>query len=136
MAAKIPSHLEPLGLSQSDGKCTDGATVFPRSNVCCLVWDVTCPDMFTPSYAALIGGTVGTVADREKDFKKLKCQDIKLVTILYLLQLRLQVFWGAKARLFLLELRRCIKEDMGESNTYFISFRGYLWHCSGGMRCQ
>ena len=43
-------------------------------------------------YAALIGETVGTIADRAKDLKKLKYQNIT-VTILYLLQFRLQVFF-------------------------------------------
>ena len=56
--AKISSHLEPSGLSRSDGKRHDGANVFPWSNGHCLVWDVTCPDMFAPSYAALNGDSV------------------------------------------------------------------------------
>ena len=43
--------------------------------MCCLVWDVTCPGMFASSYAALIGRTVGTIADREEDLEKLKYQD-------------------------------------------------------------
>ena len=54
-AAKILSPLEPAGLSRSDGKHPDCATLFLWSNEHCLVWDVTSSDMFAPSYAALIG---------------------------------------------------------------------------------
>ena len=43
-AAKIPSHLEPLGLYRSDGKRPDGASVVPWQRGKILVWDVTCSE--------------------------------------------------------------------------------------------
>ena len=49
-SAKIPSRLEPSGLSRSDGKRPDGATIVPCKSGKTLAWDATCPNTFTPSY--------------------------------------------------------------------------------------
>ena len=43
--AKIPSRLEPAGLSRSDGKRPDRATLAPCARGQLLVWDATCPDI-------------------------------------------------------------------------------------------
>ena len=42
--AKIPSRLEPTGMSRADGKHPDGAAVVPWSRGQLLVWDATYPD--------------------------------------------------------------------------------------------
>ena len=47
-SAKIPSHLDPLGLYRSDGKRPDGATVVPWKCGRVLVWDATCTDTLAP----------------------------------------------------------------------------------------
>ena len=52
-SARIPSHLEPLGLYRSDGKRPDGATVVPWKCGRVLVWDATCTDTLAPSHRAL-----------------------------------------------------------------------------------
>ena len=83
------------------------------------MWDVNCPDMFTPSYASPVSEAVGTITDRVEDLRKLSTRISQLVTILYRLQLSLQMFWRPKAHSFLLELGRCTKEKMGVSNAYF-----------------
>ena len=44
MAAMIPSTSKPLGLSRSDGKHLDRATIAPCEAEHTLVWDVTCRD--------------------------------------------------------------------------------------------
>ena len=49
-AAQIPSTLEPTGLSRSDGKRPDGATIAPWKSGRPLVWDATCPDTYAASY--------------------------------------------------------------------------------------
>ncbi|KAI5743815.1 hypothetical protein M8J77_022482 [Diaphorina citri] len=46
----IPAQLEPVGLSRSDGKRPDGATVIPWSMGQSLVWDFTCRDTLANSY--------------------------------------------------------------------------------------
>ena len=45
-AAHIPSHLEPSGLAQADGKRPNGITLAPRKCGQLLVWDATCPDTY------------------------------------------------------------------------------------------
>ena len=57
--ARIPSRLEPLGLSRSDGKRPDGVTVVPWKNGKQLVWDATCPDTSAPSHLSLTSTEAG-----------------------------------------------------------------------------
>ena len=45
-AVKIHAHLESTGISKSDGKQPDGATIVPWKGERVLVWDATCPDTF------------------------------------------------------------------------------------------
>ena len=52
-AAKILLHLEPIGISSSDGKRPDGITIVPWKSGRVLVWDATCPDAYAPSYVPL-----------------------------------------------------------------------------------
>lgn len=47
-AAKIHSRLEPTGLSRSNGKRPDGATVMLWSHDQLLAWDATFPDTLVP----------------------------------------------------------------------------------------
>ena len=71
-AAKVSSRLEPSGLFRSDGKRPDGATIVPWKNGKCLVWDVTCPDTFAPSYLSLSSREAGAVAIQAEERKKQK----------------------------------------------------------------
>ena len=75
--------------------------------------DVTCPDMFASSYAALIGGTIGTIAGRAGDLK-LKYQDSKISHHFVPIVIETSSVLGTKASSFLLELGRCIKEKTGQ----------------------
>ena len=73
-SAKIPSHLEPVGLSYCDVKRPDGATVVPWREGRALVWDATCPDTLAPSnitLAASKGGGSCSKCRAEKAFKVL-----------------------------------------------------------------
>lgn len=45
-AAQIPSTLEPLDLSRTDGKHPDGVTIAPWRTGHPLVWDATCSDTY------------------------------------------------------------------------------------------
>ena len=47
--AKIPPHLESVGLYHVDGKCPVGVTIMPCKKGKVLVWDATCLDVFSPS---------------------------------------------------------------------------------------
>ena len=71
-AAKIPSHLEPLGLYRSDGKRPDGASVVPWQRGKILVWDVTCSDSLAPSLRDIAirePGAVAAAAEYRKSSK-------------------------------------------------------------------
>ena len=69
-SAKVPCHLEPVGLYRSDGKRPDGASVVPwRGGGKVLVWDATCTDTLAPSHLTLAireGGTVAAQCRTEK----------------------------------------------------------------------
>ena len=65
-SAKITARLEPAGISRSDGKRPDGATVLPWRSGRILVWDATCPDTFAPSHLDLNAGEQGQWLIRRK----------------------------------------------------------------------
>ena len=71
-AAKIPSRLEPSGLFCEDGKRPDGITLVPCKSRRLLVWDVTCPDTFAPSYFSIATREAGAVAAMAEERKKAK----------------------------------------------------------------
>ena len=71
-AAHVPSRLEPVGMSRSDGKRPDGASTIPWERGKLLVWDVTCPDTLAPSYLPLAtrnAREVATAAETRKSTK-------------------------------------------------------------------
>ena len=61
-SAKVPSRLEPTGLTRSDGKRPDGVTMIPWKNGKLLVWDATCPDTAPTSGV----GAVAAMAEERK----------------------------------------------------------------------
>ena len=70
--AKIPASKEPLGLTRSDGKRSDGGTFIPRSNEKCLIWDVTVPDTMAASHVEATSTMAGAAADKAASNKKMK----------------------------------------------------------------
>ena len=72
VAAKIPARLEPSGLQRSDGKRPDGVTVVPWRSGKLLIWDVTCPDTFSPSYTSIATSEAGAVAASAEGRKQSK----------------------------------------------------------------
>ena len=71
-SARIPSHLEPLGLYRSDGMRPDGATVVPWKYGRVLVWDATCTDTLAPSHRALAAREPRAVAADAEQRKRVK----------------------------------------------------------------
>jgi hypothetical protein len=69
-SAGIPARLEPSGLSRSDGKRPDGATMVPWAYGKPLIWDVTCPDTLAQCYRSLSSVSSGAVA-AQAEFKKI-----------------------------------------------------------------
>ena len=71
-AAQVPSRLEPTGIVHSVGKRPDGVSLVPWKCGRLLVWDVTCPDMYAPSYVAGATSEAGAVAVLAETKKKSK----------------------------------------------------------------
>ena len=71
ISARVPAWLEPtcIGPQRNDGKRPDGVTMVPWLSSRQLVWDVTTPDTFAPSYivgATSEAGTVVALAEENK----------------------------------------------------------------------
>ena len=114
-SAKIPSHLEPTGISQSDGKRPDGATIVPWRSGRVMVWDATCPDTFAPSHISLATSEAGAVADEAERKKKLKYSS--LLATHHFIPIASGVF-GSEATSFFKELARRIKIETGEPRSF------------------
>ena len=63
---------EPVGLSRSDGKRPDGATLIPWTRGKPVPWDVTVPDTYANSYIADTATTASAAANRAADNKTAK----------------------------------------------------------------
>ena len=77
-AVKIPAHLEATGISRSDGKQPDGATIVPWKGGRALVWDATCPDTFAPSHITLAMREASAVANGAEQRKKQKYSSLMI----------------------------------------------------------
>ena len=74
--AQIPASKEPNGLSRSDGKIPDGATLVPWSRGKPLAWHVTIPDTYAASHIQATAITAGTAAEKASDNKRVKYNDL------------------------------------------------------------
>jgi len=72
--AKIPSVLEPVGLSRDDGKRVDGMSLIPWNKGQNLIWDATCSDTLAPSYVDKSSKTAGFAANKAAVNKRNKYQ--------------------------------------------------------------
>ena len=70
--SKNTIRLKPSGLYHADGKCPDCITLVPWKSGGLLVWDVTCPDTFDPSYTSIATKEARAVAMSEEERKKAK----------------------------------------------------------------
>ena len=60
----MPACKEPVGLSRSDGKRPDGATLISWSHGKPLAWNVTVPDTFAQSHITSTASNAGAAADK------------------------------------------------------------------------
>ena len=84
-SAKIPCHLEPIGLFRSDGKRPDGASIVPWKGGKVLVWDATCPDTLAPSYSTVAVREAGAVAADAEYKKTQKYSHIIIIIIIIII---------------------------------------------------
>ena len=76
--ANVPSQLEPVGVSRTDGKRPDGITSVPWKSGKHLVWDATVTDTFVPSYLYLAAREAEAVAAAAEERKKIKYSNLTL----------------------------------------------------------
>ena len=67
---RVPSILEPYGLTRTDGKRPDGISLAPWEEGKQLVWDVTCVDLLAPS--RIENGSVANPGTAAEDAEELK----------------------------------------------------------------
>ena len=75
-ASQIPSRLEPSGISRSDGKRPDGATLVSWKCGKLLVWDATCVGTYAHSYSRVASQETRAVADQAERRKSDKCSNM------------------------------------------------------------
>ena len=117
-AAKIPSRLEPTGLFRSDGKRPDGITIVPWQCGKLLVWDVTCPDTYAPSYSAFAAAEAGAVANQAEHKKCVKYAHLDHNHIFTPIAIETSGVYGSETLKFLKELGHRLKQTSGECNAY------------------
>ena len=105
-SAKVPCHLEPVGLYRSDGKRPDGASVVPWRGGKILVWDATCPDTLAPSHSLMAVREAGAVAVDAEYRKELKYSHLDATHCFIPVAVETLGAFGAQARTFFREVAR------------------------------
>ena len=130
-SAGIPSRLEPPGLSISDGKRPDGATLAPWSSGRPVVWDATCPDTFAPSHRSHATRSAGCVGEQAEGKKAEKyAAHLAPAYLFQLVAIETSGAIGSRSRAFLRELGRRVGVRLDRQAT---SSRDSLWPYSMGM---
>ena len=117
-AAGIPAHLEPPGLSRSDGKRPDGMSLVPWGQGRPLVWDATCPaDTFAVSYRSQVMSGAGLVAALAEERKAVKYSHLAPTYLFTPVAMETMGAIGPESRAFLRELGRRVQLESGEANS-------------------
>ena len=100
----VPTILEPSGLFRSDGKRVDGVTVVPWKSGRALAWDVTCCDIFAPSYSTVTASGAGMVARRAEERKKALYDEMVSTHVFILIAIETSGAFGDDTLAFLKEV--------------------------------
>ena len=119
--ARIPSTMEPTGLSRSDGKRPDGLTLVPWSAGKSIIWDVTVVDTLAASYITTTSKTAGGAAEIAVNRKEEKYAALSINYNLIVIALETLGPLGTKSYTFLRELgRRLTIVTEGPRETSFL----------------
>ena len=118
VSARVPSRLEPTGLSRSDGKRPDGMTIVPWYSGKLLVWDATCSDTFAPSNLSKAVSRSGAVADHAETLKSAKYSHLDSAYMFVPVAVETSGAFGSKAHSFIRELGRRLKSATEELKSY------------------
>ena len=106
--AQYPAVKEPVGLSRSDRKRPDGATMIPWTRGKPLAWAVTIPDTFANSYIGETSTRATTAADRAAENKTTKYTDLAKTHHFVAIAIETGDAWNELALEFITELGRRI----------------------------
>jgi hypothetical protein len=122
--AKLPSTLEPIGLSRKgDGRRPDGLTYTTWKNGKCLIWDFTCADTLCKSYVKKASTEVGSAAATREDKKVIKYSEL---SEFHFVPVGIETFgaYGPQASKLIKQIGKKIQEATGEKlSTFYLKQR-------------
>ena len=121
--AQYPAVKEPVGLSRSDGKRPDRATLIPWTRGKPVAWDITVPDTYANSYIADTATTASAAANRAADNKTAKYQELAKTHQFAPMAIETGGAWNEKAVEFISEVGRRITEVTKEQQETMFLFQ-------------
>ena len=106
---KVPSTLEPQGLSHRNRCRPDGMSLIPWSHGRALIWDVTVHDTLAPSYLHLSSSRAGSVVDNASGQKRRLYSDLTPTHHLIPLAFETMGTFSSDSMLFLKDVTRRIR---------------------------
>ena len=118
---KVPSILEPNGLTRTDGKRPDGITLAPWEEGKQLVWNVICVDLLAPS--RIENGSVANPGTAAEDAEELKTAKYVCLTdkryIFQPLAFEIQGGVGPSTSTFLKNLCKTLSNQENRAGSFF-----------------
>jgi hypothetical protein len=118
--AKLPSTLEPIGLSRKgDNRRPDGLTYTSWKNRKCLIWDFTCADTLCKSYVKKASTEVGSAAAGREDKKVDKYSNLSENYHFVPVGIETYGAYGPQAIKLIKQIGKKIQEATGEKQSTF-----------------
>ncbi|HEY9805674.1 MAG TPA: reverse transcriptase domain-containing protein, partial [Candidatus Obscuribacterales bacterium] len=114
-SADIPAVREPPGLTRTDSKRPDGATLVPWAHGRCLLWDATTPDTLAPSHVQRTALQAGAAAATAEAAKVAKYASLSVAHDFVPVAIETMGTWGPAAWDFINQLGRRISAVSGDS---------------------
>ena len=111
--AEVQACKEPVGLSRSDVKRPDGATLIPWSHGKPLAWDLTVPDIFAQSHITSTASNAAAAADKAARSKTKKYEHLSITRNFIPFALETGDSWNSEA----IELTNYIGKRITPSNS-------------------
>jgi len=114
-SANVPAVREPPGLTRSDAKRPDGATLVPWAHGRCLLWDATTPDTLAPSHVQRSAVLAGSAALSAQGVKTAKYTSLAVAHDFVPIAIETLGTWGPAGLAFVNELGRRISAVTGDA---------------------
>ena len=114
-SANVPAVREPPGLTRSDAKRPDGATLVPWAHGRCLLWDATTPDTLAPSHVQRSAVLAGSAALSAEGVKTAKYTSLAVAHDFVPIAIETLGTWGPAGLAFVNELGRRISAVSGDA---------------------